>query len=166
MVQYDPSYANIVNHLIISMILEGWNKHDRDRFFLHFVKNYIWNDPYLFRYYSDQIVKRCVPDHEVRNILSFNHDQAYGGHFNGKMIAANVLQCEFYWPALLKEAHEYYKKCPKCQQLCRITRRDMMPLNLIVVVEIFDVWGKDFVGAFPIYFGNEYILLNIDYVSK
>ena len=41
-----------------------------------------------------------------------------------------------------------------------------MPLNLIVVVEIFDVWGKDFMGAFSIYFGNEYILLNIDYVSK
>jgi len=34
------------------------------------------------------------------------------------------------------------------------------------VVEIFDVWGIDFMGAFPSSFGNEYILLVVDYVSK
>ena len=42
----------------------------------------------------------------------------------------------------------------------------MMPLNPIIVVEIFDVWGIDFVGPFPCSFGNEYILLVVDYVSK
>jgi len=34
------------------------------------------------------------------------------------------------------------------------------------VVEIFDVWGIDFMGPFPSSFGNEYILLAVDYVSK
>ena len=42
----------------------------------------------------------------------------------------------------------------------------MMPLNPIIVVEIFDVWGIDFMGPFPSSFGNEYILLAVDYVSK
>ena len=41
-----------------------------------------------------------------------------------------------------------------------------MPLNPIIVVEVFDVWGIDFMGPFPISFGNEYILLAVDYVSK
>ena len=41
-----------------------------------------------------------------------------------------------------------------------------MLLNPIIVVEIFDVWGIDFMGPFPYSFGNEYILLAIDYVSK
>ena len=41
-----------------------------------------------------------------------------------------------------------------------------MPLNPIIIVEIFDVWGIDFMGPFPSSFGNEYILLAVDYVSK
>ena len=41
-----------------------------------------------------------------------------------------------------------------------------MPLNPILVVEIFDVWGIDFMGPFPSSFGNLYILLAVDYVSK
>ena len=34
------------------------------------------------------------------------------------------------------------------------------------MVEIFDVWGIDFMGPFPSSFGNEYILLAVVYVSK
>ncbi|CAN6562573.1 unnamed protein product [Malus baccata var. baccata] len=36
----------------------------------------------------------------------------------------------------------------------------------IFVVEIFDVWGTDFMGHFPSSFGFTYILLVVDYVSK
>ena len=41
-----------------------------------------------------------------------------------------------------------------------------MPLNNILVCEIFDVWGIDFMGPFPMSFGNKYILVAVDYVSK
>ena len=41
-----------------------------------------------------------------------------------------------------------------------------MPLNLILVVEIFDVWGIDLMGHFPSSFGHQYILVAVDYVSK
>ena len=42
----------------------------------------------------------------------------------------------------------------------------MMPLNSILEVEIFDVWGIDFMGPFPNFFGNQFILVAVDYVSK
>jgi len=32
--------------------------------------------------------------------------------------------------------------------------------------EVFDVWGIDFMGPFPVSFGFFYILLVVDYVSK
>ena len=48
----------------------------------------------------------------------------------------------------------------------RISRRDMMLLNLILEVEIFDVWGIDFMGLFLSSFGNQYILVAVDYMSK
>ena len=39
-------------------------------------------------------------------------------------------------------------------------------LQDILVVQLFDVWGIDFMGPFPASFGNIYILLAVDYVSK
>ncbi|XP_048618045.1 uncharacterized protein LOC125589738 [Brassica napus] len=33
-------------------------------------------------------------------------------------------------------------------------------------IEVFDVWGIDFMGPFPSSYGNEYILVAVDYVSK
>ena len=47
-----------------------------------------------------------------------------------------------------------------------INRRNEMPLQGILVVHIFYVWGIDFMGPFPPSFGNQYILLVVDYVSK
>ncbi|XP_031266563.1 uncharacterized protein LOC116124951 [Pistacia vera] len=47
-----------------------------------------------------------------------------------------------------------------------ISRRDQMPQSLTFIVEIFDVWGIDFMGPFPVSFGNVYIILVVDYVSK
>ena len=41
-----------------------------------------------------------------------------------------------------------------------------MLLNPILIVEIFYVWGIDFMGPFPPSFGYEYILVGVDYVSK
>ena len=47
-----------------------------------------------------------------------------------------------------------------------IVKRNEMPLQGILVVQIFYVWGIDFIGPFPPSFGNQYILLAMDYVSK
>ncbi|CAN6579303.1 unnamed protein product [Malus baccata var. baccata] len=43
---------------------------------------------------------------------------------------------------------------------------DQMPQFSILNVEIFDVWGIDFMGPFPSSYGFIYILLAVDYVSK
>jgi hypothetical protein len=42
----------------------------------------------------------------------------------------------------------------------------MMPLNPILIVEIFDVGSIDFMGPFPNSFGYLYILVAVNYVSK
>ena len=47
-----------------------------------------------------------------------------------------------------------------------ISKRHEMPLQGILVVQLFDVWGMDFMGPFLVSFGNIYILLAVDYVSK
>ncbi|RVW96848.1 Pro-Pol polyprotein [Vitis vinifera] len=61
-----------------------------------------------------------------------------------------VLQLGFCWPSLFKDAHTMCKSCDRCQRLRKLTRRNMMPLNPILIVDLFDVWGIDFMGPFPI----------------
>ncbi|RVW59382.1 Pol polyprotein [Vitis vinifera] len=58
------------------------------------------------------------------------------------------------------------RSCDRCQRLGKLTRRNQMPMNPILIVDLFDVWGIDFMGPFPMSFGNSYILVGVDYVSK
>ncbi|KAL4386779.1 hypothetical protein GQ457_09G021500 [Hibiscus cannabinus] len=94
------------------------------------------------------------------------HAAACGGHFGGNRTAAKILQSGFYWPTLFKDAHTFVKACDRCQRTGNISRRNEMPLQNILEVELFDVWGIDFMGPFPSSHGDLYILLAVDYVSK
>ncbi|KAI5328237.1 hypothetical protein L3X38_027634 [Prunus dulcis] len=65
-----------------------------------------------------------------------------------------------------QNAFDFFSKSDRCQKMGSISRRNEMPLNNILVVELFDVWGIDFMGPFPSSFGYIYILVAVDYVSK
>ena len=56
--------------------------------------------------------------------------------------------------------------CDKCQRIGSISKWDETPLQPILEVELFDIWGMDFMGPFPSSFNNLYIFLAIDYISK
>ena len=82
------------------------------------------------------------------------------------MTADKVLQSGFFWPTLFRDAHRFCLACERCQHTGALSRRAMMPLSPILIVEIFDVWSIDFMGSFPPPFGFIHILVAIDYVSK
>jgi len=62
--------------------------------------------------------------------------------------------------------HVNYLEVDSCQRKGNISIRNEMPQNPILEVDIFDVWGIDFMGPFPSSYGNKYILVAVDYVSK
>ncbi|KAJ0827767.1 putative nucleotidyltransferase, Ribonuclease H [Helianthus annuus] len=130
------------------------------------VKQYICDEPDLFKIGPDQVIRRCVPETEVLEILTHAHSSACGGHFSGHKTGYRVLSCGFYWPKIFKDACEFARNCINCQKMGSISKRDKMPLQPILVVEIFDVWGIDFMGPFPNSNGFLYILVAVDYVSK
>ena len=107
-----------------------------------------------------------MPGGEQQGILTHCHESACGGHFASQKTAMKVLQSGFYWPSLFKDAHTICRDYDKCQRLGKISCRHMMPLNPILVVNLFDVWGINFMGPFPSLFGYVYILVGVDYVSK
>ena len=95
-----------------------------------------------------------MPEEEQQGILSHCRESASGGHFTSQKTAMKVLQSCFYWPSLFKEAHQMCRVCDRSQRLGKLSHRHMMPLNPILVVELFDVWGLDFMGPFPTSYGN------------
>ncbi|KAI3767334.1 hypothetical protein L2E82_17429 [Cichorium intybus] len=160
-----PWYANYVNFLATGAIPKHWTK-QRQKQFRTYAKRFIWDDPDLFKVGEDQIIRRCVPDKEIGEVLDLCHASACGGHFSGRKTGYKVLESGLYWPTIFRDAYRTAKECINCQQLGNISKRDQMPLNPILVVDIFDVWGIDFMGPFPTSHGYVYILVAVDYVSK
>ncbi|XP_049355216.1 uncharacterized protein LOC125819833 [Solanum verrucosum] len=104
--------------------------------FMFDVEKFFWDEPYLFRVCADEIIRRCVPE------------------------------CRYYWPTIHQDAHDFTKSCDHCQREGGILKRQELPMNPILVIELFDVWGLDFMGPFVSSNGMKYILVAVDYVSK
>ena len=107
-----------------------------------------------------------MPEDEMNSILNHCYTLPCGGHFGGQRTTAKVLQSGFYWPTLFKDAHHFVSTCDKCQRMGGISRKDEPPMHPILEVELFDLWGMDFMGPFPLSYNNLYILLAVVYVSK
>ncbi|XP_073120094.1 uncharacterized protein [Henckelia pumila] len=117
------------------------NRHQKKKFF-HDIKFYLWDEPYVFKRCTNQVIRKCVAGQEAQEILEKFHSEPYGGHFGASWTAA------------------------KCQRTGNISRKHELPLTNILEVELFDVSGIDFMGPFLLFFGYTYILLVVYYVSK
>ncbi|CAL8988366.1 unnamed protein product [Prunus brigantina] len=160
-----PWFADIVNYLCTNELPTGLSTFQRDKLRKQ-ARYYFWDDPYLFKHCPDQVIRRCVPEGDFKSILEFCHSHACGGHFGAKKTANKVLQSGFFWPTLFKDAYAFCASCDRCQRMGNLHARNQMPLTNILIIDIFDVWGIDFMGPFPTSYGFEYILVAVDYVSK
>ncbi|CAA7044119.1 unnamed protein product [Microthlaspi erraticum] len=126
--------------MVSGEVPSSFDAYKRKKFFKD-ARHYYWDEPYLYKRGPDSIYRRCIAEEDVQGVLEHCHGSAYGA--------------------------SYIAKCDPCQRKGGITKRDEMPLNPILEVEIFDVWGIDFMGPFkPSSNGHNYILVAVDYVSK
>ncbi|KAL2228808.1 UNVERIFIED_CONTAM: Retrovirus-related Pol polyprotein from transposon 17.6 [Sesamum indicum] len=160
-----PWYADIVNFLVTGVLPRDLTRARKDKIKSD-AKHYVWDEPYLWKFCSDQIIRRCVPETEIPSILEICHSYACGGHFGPKRTARKVLECGLFWPNMFKDAYLFCQSCENCQKVGNLGHRDQMHLSPILVCEVFDVWGIDYMGPFPSSFGKTYIILGVDYVSK
>ncbi|CAJ2645795.1 unnamed protein product [Trifolium pratense] len=160
-----PWFADFANYMVGRTIPSDFTSQQRKKF-LHDCKFYVWDEPFLYKRGVDGLLRRCVPEDEQEKVLWHCHDSSYGGHFSGDRTAAKVLQSGLFWPTLFKDAFTYVKRCDRCQRTGNISKRNELPQNPMLEVEIFDVWGIDFMGPFPSSYSKMYILMAVDYVSK
>nr|GFA92521.1 reverse transcriptase domain-containing protein [Tanacetum cinerariifolium] len=60
------------------------------KFFFKDVKQYFWDDPYLFRICADRIIRHCVHGQEAFEILKACHEGPSGGHHGANLTAKKV----------------------------------------------------------------------------
>ncbi|GJR84557.1 reverse transcriptase domain-containing protein [Tanacetum coccineum] len=160
-----PWFVDIANYHAGNFIVKGMSSQQKKKFFKD-VKHYFWDDPYLFKICTDQMIRRCVHGQKAFDILTACHNGPTGGHHGANYTAKKVFDSGFYWPTIYRDTHDLVTWCDACQRQGKISQHDEMPQNTIQVCEIFDVWGINFMGPFPSSRGNKYILVAIDYLSK
>nr|GFA70604.1 reverse transcriptase domain-containing protein [Tanacetum cinerariifolium] len=62
-----------------NFVVKGISSQQKNKFFKD-VKHYFWNDPFLFKIYTDQVIRRCVHGQKAFDILKAYHNGPTGGH--------------------------------------------------------------------------------------
>eukprot|EP00253_Pinus_taeda_P014512 PITA_14512 len=128
---------------------------------------FTWIGGNLFKLGPDHILRRCVREEEVFDILLTCHDGPCGGHFAAKRIAFKILQAGYYWPTLHQDVKRYISQCDWCQRMGKPTPKDEMPMQPQVTFEPFEKWGVDFVSPIrPPSKQRQYIIVCTDYLTK
>ncbi|GJT84282.1 putative nucleotidyltransferase, ribonuclease H [Tanacetum coccineum] len=161
----DLWYADYANCLVSKIIPQYLTFHLRKKF-LADVKKYIWDDPYLFKLCLNGILRRCVFGKESREIIKHCHTGPTGGHYGAYITTRKVFESGFYWPTIFKDSATYVRECDACKKAGNISSRNQMPMTNILVSEVFDIWGINFMGPFPSSRNNKYILVVVDYISN
>ncbi|XP_056695349.1 uncharacterized protein [Spinacia oleracea] len=86
-----PWLADYANY-IVGGILPSDLTYQQKKKFLHGVRFYFWDDPYLFRETAEGLYKRCVPEWEVHGIINRCHSSPYGGHHGPSKTNAKLSQ--------------------------------------------------------------------------
>nr|GEU90885.1 reverse transcriptase domain-containing protein [Tanacetum cinerariifolium] len=85
-----PWFADIVNYHAGNFIMNGMSSHQKKKFFKD-VKHYFWDDPYLFKICTDQVIRLCVHGQEAVDILTTCHNGPIGGHYGANFTAKKSL---------------------------------------------------------------------------
>lgn len=161
-----PLFVDIANYLAIGELPHHLSSKEKQRI-IRLSATYSWMSGDLYKTGPDLIIRRCVREDEIHDILKASHDGPCGGHFSNKRTTYKILHSRYYWPTLFRDAKKYVRSCDSCQRMGKPIQRDEMPLQPQVLIEPFEKWALDFVG--PINLASRkkrYILVCTDYVTK
>nr|GEX02749.1 reverse transcriptase domain-containing protein [Tanacetum cinerariifolium] len=127
--------TDFANYHARTFVVKGMSSQQKNKFCKD-VKHCFWDDPFLFKIYADQVIRRCVHGQEAIDILKACHYGPTGGHHGPNYTAKKVFDSGFYWLTIYRDAQDLVKTCDVCQRPFSSSR------------------------------GNKYILIVVDYLSK
>nr|GEX08094.1 reverse transcriptase domain-containing protein [Tanacetum cinerariifolium] len=82
-------FADFANYHAGNFVVNGMSSQQKSKFFKD-VKHYFWDDPYLFKIYANQVIRRYVSGQEAIEILKACHYGPTGGHHGPNYTANKV----------------------------------------------------------------------------
>nr|GEZ03476.1 hypothetical protein [Tanacetum cinerariifolium] len=83
-------FADFANYHAGNFVVKGMSSQQKNKF-LKDVKHYFWDDPFLFKIYADQVIRRCVHGQEAVDILKACHNGPTEGHHSPNYTAKKVM---------------------------------------------------------------------------
>ena len=74
---------------------------------------------FLYKMGLDDILRRCVLEHERNNIMNEARYGPVGGHSQANTTANKIQQSGLWWPTLHKDCKNFVSQCDRCQRLGR-----------------------------------------------
>jgi hypothetical protein len=158
----DPWYSDIVNFMVACYIPPGDNK----RKLIYESRQHLWDPSYLFRICADGLLRRCVPVEKGIQIIQKCHSSPYGGHYGVFRTRAKIGIVDSFDQPCIKTPRILSRDVYHVRSMETSTQRDAMSLTNNLQIELFDVWGIDYMRPFLKSKNCEYILVAVDYVSK
>ena len=90
-----PWYADIANYLVTGKLPPHLFPNEK-RKIIQESSNYSWISNELFKTWLDCVIRRCVREDEMPDILKACHDEPCGGHFANKRTAYKILSLGYY----------------------------------------------------------------------
>eukprot|EP00253_Pinus_taeda_P010952 PITA_10952 len=128
-------FSDIANYLVAAQFPPNLSSKENNRI-IRKSASFTW-----IKLGPNKILRRCVREEEVFDILLACHNGPCGGHFAAKRTTFKVLQAGNYWPTLHQDARRYTSQYDRCQIMGKTTPKDEMPLQPQVTLEPFDKWG-------------------------
>lgn len=161
-----PWYADLANYLSTRKVSPSFSSKEKKRLIKQSAR-YSWINGDLFYTSYNMIIRRCIREDEIIDVLTSCHDQPCGGHFAAKRTAHKILSLGHYWPSIFKDMKKYVRICDSCQCMGQPTISNEIPLQPQVHLEPFEKWALDFIGPMnPPSKGKKCILVCNDYVTK
>nr|GEW26233.1 reverse transcriptase domain-containing protein [Tanacetum cinerariifolium] len=86
---HPTTIKDFVNYHAGNFVVKGMSSQQKNKFFKD-VKHYLWDDPFLFKIYDDQVIRRCVHGQEAIDILKACHYGPTEGHHGQNYTAKKV----------------------------------------------------------------------------
>ncbi|GJZ18752.1 reverse transcriptase domain-containing protein [Tanacetum coccineum] len=91
-----PWFSDFANYHARNFMIKGMSSQQKNKFFKD-VKHYFWDDPYLFKICTDQVIRRCVYGQEAVDILTACHNGPTGKISQRDEMPQNAIQvCEIF----------------------------------------------------------------------
>nr|GEY41926.1 DNA-directed DNA polymerase [Tanacetum cinerariifolium] len=84
--QSTPWFADFAIYHVRKFIIKGMTTQQKQKNFKD-VRHYFWDDPYLFKTYADQVIRRCIAGQEAIDILKACHSEPTRGHYGANYTA-------------------------------------------------------------------------------